>query len=186
MTGKRKHRGRSTLSAKRLERVESSLKGMEELLLDTRKKIKRLNKTCNRSRTKPRTSAKKGTLYTHYQPAEPLQTQSLPRNNPWFPGQEDINELMKDSTISSLLNQAKKKNDTPAPTPTQPNLLGDLNQMLNLLQHPTIKSLFPRDQVAKPPPAANTASNQTPGPNFNQMLKLLENPAIQSLLKNVL
>ncbi|MEW9668736.1 hypothetical protein [Ammoniphilus sp. 3BR4] len=182
MAKKRKHKV-SPSSAKRLDRLESSLKNIRMMLQDTRKDMKHLNNSCTRIRSKPRISNKKKVGYTPYNP-DSIPKQSSRISNPWYPGKSDIQEMMKESTIHSLFKQEKKKESVASP-PQQPPILGELNQMLNILQHPAFKSLFPWDhntQQRQQP----TRPNQAAGPNINQVLKLLENPAVQSLLKNVL
>lgn len=181
MVKKRKHKASSS-SARRLDRLESSLKNIQMMLQDTRKGMKHLNNSCTRIRSKPKIPNKK-VGYTPYNP-DFIPKQSSRISNPWYPGKPDIQEMMKESTLHSIFKQEKKKESAASP-PQQPAILGELNEMLNILQHPAFKSLFTWDQNSQQRQQP-TRLNQAAGPNINQILKLLENPAVQSLLKNVL
>lgn len=170
----------------RLDRMESSINHIRVTIKDTQKKVSQLNQKQS-FRKKSQRSRKKNILYS------PTQHQPVPKRNTsrnvWFPNRTEYEDLMQDSTVNSFLNQRRNNshpgNSNPS-TASQSNWLGELNQMLNLFQHPTLKSLF---QLGQPPTTSSVnpgSLNQTRVADYTQLLKLLENPSIQSLLKKVL
>ncbi len=186
---KAKRKGMSTKPAfeTRLDRMESSINHIRVTMKDTQKKVEQLNQKSLRK--KSQRSRKRNILYS------PTQHQPQPRRNSprnvWSPNGTEFNDLLQDSTVNSYLHQRRNHSSSGnttvnSSTAPQYNWMGELNQMLNLFQHPTVKSLF---RLGHPPtnPSANTGSlNQTRVTDFTDLLKLLDNPSIQALLKKVL
>ncbi|WP_134701652.1 hypothetical protein [Ammoniphilus sp. YIM 78166] len=186
---KAKKKGMSTKPTfeTRLDRMESSINHIRVTMKDTQKKVEKLNQKS--SRKKSQRSRKKNILYS------PTQHQPIPKRNSsrnvWSPNGTEFEDLLQDSTVNSFLHQrrnnsnTRKSNSNSSAVP-QWNWMGELNQMLNLFQHPTVKSLF---QLGQPPtnPSANTGNlNQTRVSDYTELLKVLDNPSIQALLKKVL
>lgn len=178
MKAKRRRAESKTAFEARLNRMESSLNDIRLTMKNTQRKVDQLSQNESLRKEKSQRPRRKNMLYS------PAQHQSVPKKSPsrnvWYPNRSAFGDDVQDSKNHTI------ENINPKPsTVSEPNWMGELNQMLNLFQHPALKPLFQLGQTPTTPPP-NTGSNQVRVADYTQLLKILENPSIQSLLKKVL
>jgi hypothetical protein len=168
-------KGRSfPTTTQRLDRIESSLKDLEESLLQTKKQLATIDRI-------------KGDLdeikqHTSQKPSFSIfgrkrRTRKKEEKSPAIQAAESpstsVTDLIQNPMVQSFLKRQGKS----------AGKLGagmDISQMLSLMQNPTIQSFFNKSKEGK---KGTRSKKKDKGFDLLQVLKLMNDPAIQSMFK---